>query len=536
MNDPKEGDRVITAYNLEPGSWDADMLRRRKPDTRGFVQSVCGSVCTVIHDGMVGANRTAQYYGYELQPCPTEETKLDKLFRRVAALEDSRRITHRRLVGLEESYEQLAIKTPEPDSEAVCRDGADRLNVEAAVEACRPWCELTKERRMAITAAPCDVSAGSYAEQALGAALDAVPELVRAVEEQPSPAVLWALWELWEAAAALVQRWSGHEGAGGRLLAAVEKLQQLGARPGALPTAADSVRDHVLVAPPVLQAYQGLHREATVWWSAFDALRTRGDRRVAIEELSCAEENLHDALQTLEELGVRPGQTSGPEPQLYRRVCQALHVDEDSMPISELADLVMGRCQLHDRLSDPGAYGIEDPAALANVALAARESVQGLTTEVEILKRAHDNCAAEIVELLDVPATTADGDKMGIAELIPCIEELARTQRELAEKLELTTVGIRELTDAPPDVDYRDALEAAANRIAPVTHLLECYGPRELRGVAAGLYKLCDTSSPGYAIADATTTIAVMADTHPPHEPDSLAGLRGTGPAKASSR
>jgi hypothetical protein len=382
---PKEGDRVITADNLKPGGWTADMLRRRKPDTRGTVQQIRGTVYTVAHDGMIGANRTAQYCGHELQLCPTEETELDKLFRRVVACE-------RRL-------EQLA------------------------------------------------------------------------------------------------------------------------------------------VSPSVLQAYQGLHREATAWWSAFDALRTRGDRRVAIEELSCAEENLHDALQTLEELGVRPGQTSGPEPQLYRRVCQALHVDEDSMPISELADLIMGRCQLHDRLSDPGAYGIEDPAALANVALAARESVQGLTTEVEILKRAHDNCAAEIVELLDVPATTADGDKMGIAELIPCIEELARTQRELAEKLELTAVGIRELTDAPPDVDHRDALEAAANRIAPVTHLLECYGPRELRGVAAGLYGLCDsTSSPVYAIADAITTIAVMADGYPSHEPDSLAGLRGTGPAKASSR
>lgn len=73
--------------------------------------------------------------------------------------------------------------------------------------------------------------------------------------------------------------------------------------------------------PPVavLQAYEGLHQTAHQWWIAFEAWKWNGPDEPGNERgeiLSCAEENLHDALQALDELGVVPGEPpdEGPEP------------------------------------------------------------------------------------------------------------------------------------------------------------------------------------------------------------------------------
>lgn len=151
--------------------------------------------------------------------------------------------------------------------------------------------------------------------------------------------------------------------------------------------------------------------------------------------------------------------------------------DEPAPPPSDAAATIMqlrGRVEelqrLYDRLAAPEAYDVADPDALANVALAARESVQRLTAHAD-----------------DLVADATEGIRERLAELVPGSsgdEPLS----DLLAWIEPRVLAIRDLCSVPPE-DLR-----------AVSHGLACLASDDGATVARALYDLADTL---YDLADA---------------------------------
>lgn len=183
--------------------------------------------------------------------------------------------------------------------------------------------------------------------------------------------------------------------------------------------------------------------------------RLRGDVTGLQAEVARLSRGL-SRLEAAREEGSPPARCEGGA-ELYRRVCQALHVEEDSMPIAELADKVLARCQLYDRLADPEAYDVADPDALANVVLTALGTVRSQARQLEQLA-----------------------------------DELIGVRQELAD-----------MVDAEHGTAPEIVLERVQRRAKAMQHLIECYEPEQLRAVAAGLHGFCaESHSPGWGVAD----------------------------------
>lgn len=357
----RPGTRVRTAAALSAQDWSPDQNKLRQAGVDGTIMAVHTPVdgSEPWHEVAHGPATTAKYSAHELTPirerateaaAPSpEQTRLDELGQRLDRLAEEagnmRDAVARELAGLEAQLEHYLdrLRALEQDSKQTRRRAADRP--EAAIAAVRLWCELPEREQSRVIGW---FNRDNQLAMRATDALKVLPELLRLIEGRP-PSNPYA---------------GAHDDSG------------LDVRP------ADEIPP--VPAPPTSDAYLEIERlQAELEQAHADVDMLTAQRDGAQRRNAQALETLRGTFELRDDCNLITD-AADDACEYPRELMRALGYDGVDGPLPEqcLRDVrtqreqierLMARCQVYDRLSEPGAYNEPDPDKLAAEALIAGE-------------------------------------------------------------------------------------------------------------------------------------------------------------------